>query len=86
MKSNENDLLIGRKKEKEDIDDLVFSKDISVIDHVVQNMGRSEIEKSIENIKKMMEKEAKKENFMQAAVMRDELFKFKKLLLEKFDD
>jgi hypothetical protein len=33
----------------------------------------------------MMEKEAKKENFMQAAV-RDELFKFKKLLLEKFDD
>jgi excinuclease ABC subunit B len=86
MKSNENDLLIGRKKEKEDIDDLVFSKDISVIDPVVQNMGRSEIEKSIENIKKMMEKEAKKENFMQAAVMRDELFKFKKLLLEKFDD
>ena len=86
MKSNENDLLIGRNKEKEDIDDLVFSKDISVIDPVVQNMGRSEIEKSIENIKKMMEKEAKKENFMQAAVMRDELFKFKKLLLEKFDE
>ena len=86
IKSNENDLIIGRKKEKEDIDDLVFSKDISVIDPVVQNMGRSEIEKSIENIKKMMEKEAKKENFMQAAVMRDELFKFKKLLLEKFDE
>ena len=86
MKSNENDLLIGRNKEKEDIDDLVFSKDISVIDPVVQNMGRSEIDKSIENIKKMMEKEAKKENFMQAAVMRDELFKFKKLLLEKFDE
>ena len=86
IKSNENDLIIGRKKEKEDIDDLVFSKDISVIDPVVQNMGRSEIEKSIENIKMMMEKEAKKENFMQAAVMRDELFKFKKLLLEKFDE
>ena len=86
IKSNENDLIIGRKKEKEDIDDLVFSKDISVIDPVVQNMGRSEIEKSIENIKMMMEKEAKKENFMQAAVLRDELFKFKKLLLEKFDE
>ena len=84
IKSNENDLIIGRKKEKEDIDDLVFSKDISAIDPVVQNMGRSEIEKSIENIKMMMEKEAKKENFMQAAVLRDELFKFKKLLLEKF--
>jgi len=86
IKSNENDLIIGRKKEKEDIDDLVFSKDISVIDPVVQNMGRSEIEKSIENIKMMMEKEAKNENFMQAAVLRDELFKFKKLLLEKFDE
>mgnify|MGYP001177582598 FL=1 len=49
-------------------------------------MGRSEIEKSIKNIKSMMEKEAKKENFMQAAVLRDELFRYKKLLLEKFDD
>ena len=85
LKSNNNDLLVGREKEDEEIDDLVFSKDISVIDPVVQNMGRSEIEKSIENIKKLMEKEAKKENFMQAAVLRDELFKYKKLLLEKFD-
>jgi hypothetical protein len=33
-----------------------------------------------------MEKEAKKENFMQAAVLRDELFKFKKILLKKFED
>ena len=85
LKSNKNDLLVGREKEEQEIEDLVFSKDISVIDPVVQNMGRSEIEKSIENIKKLMEKEAKKENFMQAAVLRDELFKYKKLLLEKFD-
>ena len=49
-------------------------------------MGRSEIEKSIDNIKIMMEDEAKKENFMQAAILRDELFKYKKLLIEKFDD
>ena len=85
LKSNNNDLLVGREKEDEEIDDLVFSKDISVIDPVVQNMGRSEIEKSIENIKKLMQKEAKKENFMQAAVLRDELYKYKKLLLEKFE-
>jgi protein-arginine kinase activator protein McsA len=32
-----------------------------------------------------MEAEAKKENFMQAAMMRDELFKLKKLLLDKFE-
>ena len=85
-KSNENDLLIGRKKESNEINDLVFTKDFTVEDPVVKNMGRSEIEKSIKNIKRMMEKEAKKENFMQAAILRDELFRFKKLLFEKFDD
>lgn len=85
-KSNENDLLIGRKKESNEINDLVFTKDFTVDDPVVKNMGRSEVEKSIMNIKSMMEKEAKKENFMQAAVLRDELFRYKKLLLEKFDD
>ena len=84
-KSNENDLLIGRKKESNEINDLVFTKDFTVEDPVVKNMGRSEIEKSIKNIKSMMEKEAKKENFMQAAVLRDELFRYKKLLLEKFN-
>ena len=85
-KSNENYLLIGRKKESNEINDLVFTKDFTVEDPVVKNMGRSEVEKSIKNIKSMMEKEAKKENFMQAAVLRDELFRYKKLLLEKFDD
>ena len=81
-KSNENDLLIGRKKESNEINDLVFTKDFTVEDPVVKNMGRSEIEKSIKNIKSMMEKEAKKENFMQAAVLRDELFRYKSLLFE----
>lgn len=86
IKSNENDLLIGRVSEKEEINELVISSDPSVQDPVVENMGRVELEKSIENIKKQMEREAKKENFMQAAVLRDELFKFKKILLDKFDD
>ena len=86
IKSNENDLLIGRVSEKEEINDLVISSDPSIQDPVVENMGRAELEKSIDNIKKQMEREAKKENFMQAAVLRDELFKFKKILLKKFDD
>ena len=86
FKSNENDLLIGRVSEKEEINDLVISSDPSIQDPVVENMGRAELEKSIDNIKKQMEREAKKENFMQAAVLRDELFKFKKILLKKFDD
>lgn len=86
IKSNENDLLIGRVSEKEEINELVISSDPSIQDPVVEKMGRIELEKSIENIKKQMEREAKKENFMQAAVLRDELFKFKKILLDKFDD
>ena len=86
IKSNQNDLLIGRDCEKEEINELVISSDPSIQDPVVENMGRVELEKSIENIKKQMEREAKKENFMQAAVLRDELFKFKKILLDKFDD
>ncbi|MDB9990859.1 helicase-related protein, partial [Flavobacteriales bacterium] len=86
IKSNENDLLIGRVSEKEEINDLVISSDPSIQDPVVENMGRTELEKCIDNIKKQMEKAAKKENFMQAAVLRDELFKFKKILLKKFDD
>ena len=61
--------------------DVVFEKNVNRID-VVTNVQETE---EIENIKKLMEKEAKKENFMQAAVLRDELFKYKKLLLEKFD-
>ena len=48
-KSNDNDLLIGRKKESNEINDLVFTKDFTVEDPVVKNMGRSEIEKSIKN-------------------------------------
>ena len=86
FKSNDNDLLIGRVSEKEEINELVISSDPSIQDPVVENMGRVELEKSIENIKKQMEREAKKENFMQAAVLRDELFKYKKILLKKFDD
>ena len=86
FKSNDNDLLIGRVSEKEEINELVISSDPSIQDPVVENMGRVELEKSIENIKKQMEREAKKENFMQAAVLRDELFKYKKILIKKFDD
>ena len=86
IKSNENDLLLGRVSEKEEINDLVIASDPLLKDPVVENMGRVELEKSIDNIKKQMEREAKKENFMQAAVLRDELFKFKKILIKKFYD
>jgi excinuclease ABC subunit B len=49
-------------------------------------MGRDELEKAIESIKSKMAFEAKKENFMEAAQLRDEMFALKKLLLERFED
>ena len=52
IKSNENDLLLGRVSEKEEINDLVVSNDPSIQDPVVENMGRAELEKSIDKIKK----------------------------------
>lgn len=54
-------------------------------DPVVKYMGREELEKAIASIKSKMDYEAKKENFMEAASLRDELFELKKLLLERFD-
>ena len=41
IKSNENDLLIGRNSEKEEINELVISSDPSIQDPVVENMGRA---------------------------------------------
>jgi excinuclease ABC subunit B len=86
IKSNENNLLIGRVKDKEELNEIIGSSQIKIEDPVVENMSRADLEKSINNIQRQMEKEAKKENFMQAAVLRDDLFKLKKILLKKFDD
>ena len=83
-KSNNNQLLSNRPV-KEEVEELVKLPDSIGQDPVIQNMGRDDLEKSIYKLKKQMEAEAKKENFMQAAMMRDELFKLKKLLLDKFE-
>jgi excinuclease ABC subunit B len=82
-KSNEN-LLLSNRPKNDEIDDLVKIPKISSNDPIIEKMGRDQLEKSINKLKKQMESEAKKENFMQAAMIRDELFKLKKLLLEKF--
>ena len=86
IKSNENNLLIGRVEDEDEYNELIGSNEIKIQDPVVENMSRVDLEKSINNIQRQMEKEAKKENFMQAAVLRDDLFKLKKILLKKFDD
>ena len=83
-KSNENKLLENRPINNE-IEDLVKSPEYSADDPIIESMSRDELEKTINKLKKQMEGEAKKENFMQAAMMRDELFRLKKVLIEKFD-
>ncbi|MEC7619090.1 MAG: excinuclease ABC subunit UvrB [Bacteroidota bacterium] len=80
---NSNQLLKTRSK-KSNIEEEI-EEELIVSDPVVDYMSRAELEKSINSLKKKMEAEAKKENFMQAALMRDEMFKMKKLLLDKFD-
>ena len=54
-------------------------------DPVIKHMNRDELESSIKRVKSQMEREAKKENFIEAAHLRDELFSLKKILLEKFN-
>ena len=80
---NSNQLLKTRSKKSNFEEEI--EEELIVSDPVVDYMSRAELEKSINSLKKKMEAEAKKENFMQAALMRDEMFKMKKLLLDKFD-
>lgn len=54
-------------------------------DPVVEYMSRSQLEKSIERTRKLMQDAAKKLEFIQAAQYRDELLKLEDLLKEKAD-
>ena len=73
---------------KSDNDEVVYEVDYVVSiseDPVVKKMNRDELESSIKRVKSQMEREAKKENFIEAAHLRDELFSLKKILLEKYN-
>ena len=73
---------------KSDNNEVVYEVDnvVSISeDPVVKKMNRDELESSIKRVKSQMEREAKKENFIEAAHLRDELFSLKKILLEKYN-
>ncbi|GGI28137.1 excinuclease ABC subunit UvrB [Pedobacter mendelii] len=53
-------------------------------DPIVQYMGKSELQKAIDNTKKEMQKAAKDMDFLQAAKLRDEMFALEKMFNEKF--
>ena len=84
IENKNSNQLLKTKSKKSNIEDEI-EEELIVSDPIVDYMSRAELEKSINSLKKKMEAEAKKENFMQAALMRDEMFKMKKLLLDKFD-
>jgi len=54
-------------------------------DPVVQYMSRDGLEKSISKVKKEMEKSAKDLDFIQAAQYRDEMFRLKEILKQKYN-
>ena len=76
--------IIGQGKDKTANGSYEINDEIGLAaDPVVQYMSKSELELSIERVKSRMFEEAKKENFIEAAVLRDEMFSLKKLLIEK---
>jgi excinuclease ABC subunit B len=78
--------IIGQGKNKTGNGSYEINDEIGLAaDPVVQYMSKSELELSIERVKSRMFEEAKKENFIEAAVLRDEMFSLKKLLIEKMD-
>jgi excinuclease ABC subunit B len=84
FKTKENVLLSDKKS---DNDNVVYKvdNDLSISeDPVIKQMNRDELESSIRRVKDQMKREAKKENFIEAAHLRDELFSLKKILLDKF--
>jgi len=53
-------------------------------DPVMQYMSEKDLKKSIDTVKKQMEKAAKEMDFLQAAKLRDEMFALEQLFTEKF--
>lgn len=65
----------------------IENESISVLaDPVLQYMSQPQMRKSIEKIRKNMEKAAREMDFLQAAKLRDEMFAMEKLFNEQFGD
>ena len=74
-----SDTLIGKTMvNKEEID----AHNSLAEDPIIKYMSQDELETAIKRVEKQMKIEAKKENFIEASYLRDELFNLKKMLLE----
>lgn len=86
LKKSKSNILRSHKIHPTEVPYVVDHEIGIAADPVVAYMGRDELEKAIESIKSKMAYEAKRENFMEAAALRDEMFALKKLLIERFED
>ena len=84
-KTNENVLIANKNLNHDNVIYEVDNKLSIAEDPVIKQMNRDELESSIKRVKDQMKREAKKENFIEAAHLRDELFSLKKILLDKFN-
>jgi excinuclease ABC subunit B len=81
-----DNVLVGNKNVDKDNVIYEVNNNLSITeDPVIKKMNRDELESSIKRVKDQMKREAKKENFIEAAHLRDELFSLKKILLDKFN-
>lgn len=84
VKSLESPLAFGRNKPEDKVRPYSGEEIIhSAADPVMQYLTKDELLLHIEKVKKTMEGEAKKENFIEAARLRDELFGLMELLKTK---
>ena len=84
VKSTDNTLL---KEQNEVLPNVPYKVDIEssiAEDPIIKYMSKDELVSSIKRVQGQMEREAKKENFIEAAHLRDEMFELKKILLSKF--
>ena len=84
VKSTDNSLL---KEQGEVIPNVPYIVDnqLSIAeDPIIKYMSRDELMSSIKRVQGQMVREAKKENFIEAAHLRDEMFELKKILLDKY--
>ena len=84
VKSTDNTLL---KEQNEVLPNVPYKVDIEssiAEDPIIKYMSKDELVSSIKRVQGQMEREAKKENFIEAAHLRDEMFELKKILLDKF--
>jgi excinuclease ABC subunit B len=73
-------MLAGGKIKKGKYAHNKFGKKNLAADPVVQYMTKQELEKAVSEVRKQMEKAAKKLNFQEAAMYRDEMYELMKLL------